>query len=499
MLGVTAALFRKLLPAPVAIFAFTLLALDEAHAVALTWICNRAAFISIAFSVLALDRYVAHRRGGSARWPVAATAFYALAFGFGEYAVCLLAYLFAFEACEGTEPWKVRLRALVPMLLPAFIFLCLRGAVGASVRRSGVYVDPIGEPVDFFKAVLVRVPVFIGDLALAVPSEYWTFGLPWTVAWAQIGWLPISWVHDPEPWRAVQLGIGVLACVLLALLARFTLRRERNPNVRWLFLGSILSLVPVSGSYPSSRLLLTALLGFTPLVASFVVLGVRGVVKDLRTRPVRAVALGLTAATIAVYQLVMSVAWQRIQLFTMLDGSIRVREAILRMPVDDAKFPEQDLVLLTALEGGTSMYLPLTRQRYGRTAPRSCLFLSYLIAPYDLVRDAPNAFTVRFHGTDALLGSAAEQLLRSPKHPFAKGDTIDVDRWRITVLDVLNGKPQYLRVEFDRKLEDPSLLFMALTPDGYRPFFMPPIGDKVVIFPAVLPNLPESPHLGHAS
>jgi hypothetical protein len=494
---VTAAFFRKMFPPAVAVLAFALLALDEAHSIALTWICNRAAFISIGFSIAALYFYVEHRRAGRPRWP--AIALYVVAFGFGEYSICLLAYLFAFELCESKEPWKNRLRALAPMLVPALLFLVVRGIVGATVRRSGVYVDPIGEPVEFFKAVVVRVPVFIGDLALALPSEYWTFGMPWTFAWATLGWVPVRWVHDPEPWRMVQFCIGLGATALLALVARYTLRKRPLPNVAWLLVGSLLSLVPVCGSYPSSRLLLTSLLGFTPLVAAFVVRGLQALRHQLRRRPVYALAAGSAALGVATYQVVMSIFWQRLELTGMLDGTIRVREAILHMPVVDADFPNQDLVLLTALEGGTSMYLPLTRLRYGKTAPRSCLFLSYLIAPYDLERLSPSAFTIRFKGTEALLGSAAEQLLRSPHHPFHKNDVVDVGRWRITVLDMFEDKPQYLRVEFDRPLEDPSLLFMALTPDGYRTVGLPPVGSTLLILPAALPKLPDAPPAGHSS
>jgi hypothetical protein len=499
MLGTIASFFRRMLPLAEALVAFALLAADEAHGMALAWLCNRSAFVAIAFSVAALHRYVVHRRAGRAGLPLSAMALYTIGLGFGEYAICLVPYLLAFEFCEGDGAFKQRFRKVLPMLAPAVAFLCLRAALGATVRRSGVYVDPIGEPIDFFKAVVIRVPVLIGDLALALQSEYWTFGLPWTFARAGAGVIPPRWIHDPEPWRAIQFGIGLGATVLLLLVARYTLRRAPSPNVRWLFYGSILSLVPVCASYPSSRLLLTALLGFTPLVAAFVVKGVRALRTELRAHPIRSTALGIAALGIAGYQLLVPIMWQRLGLAAMLDGTLRVRNAIMSMEVNEAEFPKQDLVLLTALEGGTSMYLPLTRLRYGRTAPHSCLFLSYLIAPYELERVSTNAFTIRFGGTAAMLATASEQLLRSPHHPFQQGDTVDVGRWHLTVLGVLEGKPQYLRIDFDRRLEDPSLIFMALTPDGYRRVGLPEIGEKMVILPAAVPNIAPNPPAGHSS
>jgi hypothetical protein len=498
MLGTVAAFFRRLLAPATALVAFTLFAFGGAHAHALTWICNRNAFVSIAFSILALDRYVAHRRSGRTRWPFAAMLLYAVAFGFGEYSMCLLAYLAAFESCEGTESPRARLRAVIPMLVPAFVFLGARTLLGATVQRSGVYVDPVAEPLEFLQAVLVRVPLFLGDLMFAVRSEFWTFGLPWLFAWAEFGIAPKSWLLDLGRWRHVQIGIGVGAGVLLLTLYRFALRGDEHRNVRWLCLGSLLSLIPVCASFPSSRLLLFALVGFAPLVATFVVKGVKEL-GQLRVRPFRALLAGSAGLVLLAFQTLIPLDLQHAELVTLLDRTSREREAILDMPVDEARFPGQDLVLLTALDGDTSMYVPLTRLRYGKVAPHSCMFLSYLIAPYDLERTAIDTFTMRFRNGDALLGSSVEQLLRSPKHPFHPSDVIETAEWRMTVLGTYKDKPQYMRIEFNRPLDDPSLLFMALTPDGYRVFYMPPIGGKVTIYPAMLPKKRNSASPRHSS
>jgi len=387
---------------------------------------------------------------------------------------------------------------VAPMLVPAFVFLGARTLLGATVQRSGVYVDPVAEPLEFLQAALVRVPLFMGDLTFAVRSEFWTFGLPWLFAWAEFGIAPKSWLLDVGRWRHVQIGIGVGAGLLLLVLYRLALRGDQRRNARWLCLGSLLSLIPVCGSFPSSRLLLFALVGFTPLVATFVVRGVAEL-GQLRTRPFRALLAGSAGLALLAYQTLIPLDLQHAELVTLLDRTSREREAILDMPVDEARFPGQDLVLLTSLDGDTSMYVPLTRLRYGKPPPHSCMFLSYLIASYDLERTGIDTFTMRFRNGDALLGTAAEQLLRSPKHPFHQADIIETPEWRITVLGMHKDMPQYLRIEFNRPLDDPSLMFMALTPDGYRPFYMPPIGGKVTILPAMLPKKENDASAGHSS
>jgi hypothetical protein len=488
MLGTVAMLFRRLLPMPQALVAFALLVCDEAHGVALSWICNRCAVVSTTFSLIALLCYIHFRRVGRRRWLVAAIATYSVAFGFGEYSICALGYLVTYEVFCGLGTIKARLHAFLPMLLPPLVFSCVRSLVGATVLNSGVYVDPVTEPLAFVRALAVRLPVLVGDLVLALRADYWTFGAPWSYFWFDRGWIPRRWVHDPEPWRLVQLGVGVVACGLLVLLARRTLQGENQRNTRWLGLGSLLSLIPVCGSFPSSRLLLVALVGFTPLLAAFIAAGFQQLRTNLRVVPRRSVALILAALIAALYHVIIPLEAERTGIAHTLDGAGGLRDAILNMEVDEARLPQQDLVLLTALEGGSSMYLPLTRLRYGHTAPHSCLYLSYVAAPYILSRDAPNAFTMRFNGTYAMLGTASEQLLRSPNRPFRVDDTIVVGFMRVTILELLEGKPRRVRFEFDRPLEDPSLLFMVPARAGYDRFEMPVVGEARVVPPPTIPS-----------
>jgi len=492
MLATIAALFWRVLPVPQALVAFALLVCDEAHGVALAWICNRSALVSTSFSVIALLCYRHFRSStasGGARWLAAAMLSYSVALAFGEYAICALGYLAAYELCCGTGTRRERLRAFVPMLAPPLVFLCVRSLLGCTVQRSGVYVDPIDEPVSFVTAVIMRMPVLMSDLVLAVRADYWTFGSPWTHSWLRRGWVSQRWVFSPEPWRLVHFGIGIVACMLVALLARNTLRRESQRSARWLLLGSVLSVVPVSASFPSSRLLLVPLIGFVPLLAAFIVAGFQRFRAFLQSRRWRALVYALVALAVAVYHVVMPVSTQRDEVAGLRDGTVNVRDAILSMDVDETHFAHQDLILLAALEGGTSMYLPATRLRYGHPAPRSCLFLSYVTAPYVLSRTARNAFTMRFSGIHTMLATSGEHLLRSPNHPFRVADSVDVGSMRVTIVELFDGRPRRILVEFDRPLEDPSLLFMVPRPDGYQRFALPPIGESVVVPAPAVPTV----------
>jgi hypothetical protein len=486
MLAMIAALYRQLLPLPNALVAFALLICDESHSVALSWTCNRSVFVSTCFSLAMLQCYIYYRRGRGGIWLALAVLAFTIALGFGEYAACMLGYVFAYELVVGSGPRLQRLRAASAVLAPALVYFIVRGWLGTTIRGSGVYVDPLTEPVDFMRAVFTRIPVLIGDLVLAVRADYYTFGGPYMQQWFRHGWVPERWVHDADPWRVIQVSLGVVASALLIVLVRFSLRGERYIHARWLLLGGLVALVPVCGSFPSSRLSLVAQIGFAPLVAAFLV---NSVAKLRVGASLRTMAVASLAIAFAAYHVVVPLGEVRAESVGLRDFTVFVRAAVLELGVDEDSLPSRDLILLNAPEGGTSMYLPMTRALYGRKPPRSCLYLSHVNAPYRLLRTAPNAFTITFHGTHSFLETAPEQLLHSPRAPFHRGDRVHAGPLTVTILDLFEGRPQRIQVELDRPLEDPSLLFMLPTADGFQVFKLPNIGESVWVPPPVLPRV----------
>jgi len=164
-----------------------------------------------------------------------------------------------------------------------------------------------------------------------------------------------------------------------------------------------------------------------------------------------------------------------------------VRGAVLRMEVDDALLSGQRLVVLAALEGGTSMYIPMTRRRFGLAVPRACWTLSIVPAPYVLTRVADSALTIRFTDVFTMLASAPEELLRSPADRFRIGDVVDLGGMRVTVRQLYRERPRAIHVEFDAPLEDPSLVFVHPVAEGMKRFPLPRIGESVTVPMPVIP------------
>jgi hypothetical protein len=168
-----------------------------------------------------------------------------------------------------------------------------------------------------------------------------------------------------------------------------------------------------------------------------------------------------------------------------------VKNTLLDMPVEEERFRSQDAVILAAPDGGLSAYLSLTRRRFGRSAPRACWTLSLVPVGYTLVRTRSNAFSIRFHGAHTTLSTLAEQLFRDRIRQFHIGQVIQAGALRVTIGALLDTRPKVLNVEFDRDLEDDSLLFLYPTLQGYQRVRLPALGDNIVVPPPGAYSLPD--------
>jgi hypothetical protein len=470
MLAMVARLFYRLLPVPVGLLAFAFFAMDEAHGMPLCWIANRNASVATALSVIALLAYLRYRERRSLRDAWIALLAFALALGVGEYALCVLGYFVAYAWLVERGEMSARLRGLWPALVPAGAFVLTRALIGFNPRDSGVYLDPLTSPGRFAVAIVQRLPALYADLMFGIRADWWTFGLPGMHELVDAGYLSKTWLWSNAPWRHAEIALGALAALAVAAIARATPRNAQTRNLGWLLAGAAAASLPVVASFPSSRLLLATLLGFAPLLAAFVIASFSAIGERWRSKPLRT-ALSLTAAGLAgSFHLGVS-AWQsHVEVLGLAGGIPTIRS----------------VVVLAALDGGSSQYIPLTRAMHGRTVPRTCWTLSLTPSEHVITRDSERSFILAPLEGYTLPGSG--DILRSEALPFHIGDSVDVGGMRVRVLAMIQGQPKAIRVTFDVPLEDPSLLFVLPTADGIRPFALPAVGDtKIIPIPIVAP------------
>jgi hypothetical protein len=339
--------------------------------------------------------------------------------------------------------------------------------------HSGIYASPISEPRRFLEKLAVGVPALTADLALAIPADWYTFGSPWAI----------------PNFRAWQLSAGLLVPLLawaVWTFARPGLARDDAHNARWLAVGTCLSLIPVAGSFVTSRLVVVGSVGAAGFVATLIV----GSACRLRT-------LSL-AARLPAALLVLGVAWLhvvRAPLLGLMTAQIYSRAAhsntgwARSLKLDPSRAAQQRLVQIAAFDASDAAYLPFVRAQRGEPMPRSYRILSGVPCPHRLIRVNETVLDLEILCPFVVPNLFGGALTRSIEDPLPPGSLIETAGLRIGVLEVPAGQPPRTRFGFDLPLEDPSFVFVESWAHGLRQIEIPRVGESRIIESPPLPNI----------
>ena len=115
-----------------------------------------------------------------------------------------------------------------------------------------------------------------------------------------------------------------------------------------------------------------------------------------------------------------------------------------------------------------------------RIGYRNSTVLSLSSARHRLRRTA--ADTLELATPDGtLLDGAWAQALRSPALAMPRGQVIPVSYMTATVLEDRGGLPTRVQLRFDRSLDDPSLVFLALSKGRLRRLPLPAVGQEIAV------------------
>src|SRR5262249_13308754 len=101
----------------------------------------------------------------------------------------------------------------------------VRIVLGYGTHGSGMYLDPTSQPGAFLRRGLVRLPVLIGDVVFGVRADWWNTGFPWAARFAH---LSDAFGRDIRPFRNLQLIVGLVAALVLWLVAARSVRTSRS-------------------------------------------------------------------------------------------------------------------------------------------------------------------------------------------------------------------------------------------------------------------------------
>ncbi len=456
-----ARLYRRLEgPAPTAPWTAGLAALMYAvapgHGIPVGWIANRNAVLAAVFGVGAILAHDRWRRDGWRPGPWVAASSLALALASGESAIATVAYLVAHAVALDEAPARRRALALAPYAgVIAAWQLAYRG-LGYGATGSGLYLDPLREPVVFASEAGQRLVALIVGSVATPPSDV------------------VSFLSSSGVRAFTALGLVVLAWVGWVL--RPLIQRDRA--ARFFAVGAVLAAVPICATFPSNRLLL------------FVDLGALGLVARLLTalsdrapwlpaaaswqRPARALGALLWVVHVAAAPplLAISACVPRLAnaLLAHVGRHVASPESLAGRTVVAVNSPS---FLLNAY----GFMLP----RWGRdAAARLGRTLATGSDPVHVHR--PDRFTLVIRPELGFLREATTLLVRGPAHPMRVGETVDVGGMTAEVLELnAEGRPAEVRFRFERPLEDPSFYWVGFVGTAFEEIRLPEPGESMVI------------------
>ena len=467
MIAAVGAMLRQVLAPKWAWLALLLFVVDDAHVYPLAWLANRSVLVSMTFGALGLWGHLRWRRGKWSPGAWISVLALVLCVAAGEYGVAMAAYVLAYELVGHRGSLRGRAKALIgPASIVAF-YVLVHQSLGYGAKASGIYADPLGDPLGYLAAIGRGLPLLSADVLFGAPVE-----------WLAQPSLGAAWV----PWGCALAVVSVVALLPAALRRRSAWVTR---SVRWLGLGAAISMLPLLASFLSGRLGVVPSIGGHVIVALLVLDGL----SCLRRRPAgigRIARGGLAVLLLGAHAIADPILGHRdlksLRTFNRI-GAQRARA----MPVEDAAAPQQRWVVLTVSDPMTLIYPPWVRWSAGHPLPVAWWVLSMAPVVHRMTRVAPDALILEVE-QGAMLRTPVEQLFARSQDRFEPGTEIDLEGMRVRIEHTADdGAPTRVRYIFDRPLEDPSLRFFMVSPAGLLRYPMGPVGSTVRVAPGAHP------------
>jgi hypothetical protein len=455
-----AKLYRRLLGATVlAGLGAVMFAIDDAHSMVVMWIANRNALWAVLFGVLSLLCFVRYRAGDFPHGRWLGPLCFGLGLLAGETTVGAAAYLFSYVMWLEKGPLLSRLRLLLPYVLLGGVWAAAYGLMGYGSIGSGMYVDPIREPLAYLSMVVVRLPLLLlGQLALP-PADLWMQVAP-----------------------AVLPKLATIAWLLLSVFGYLSYRLLRGDRLAaFLAMGMVLSLLPVCSAWPGDRLLLIAGIGAFGLVAKL--LG-RLWEQLLAATFTRRAASRLGIAAIVLIHVVLASLLLPLRIGFLRDtfGSL-VPRAAASLPKSEL-WPGRTLVMVNAPDPLVATYSVSYRYLQDHKLGHSLRLLSVALRG-SLRITSSDDHTLTLELSEGFIQEPLSRVFRSPSLPMKPGEQIQLSDLTVRVLSMsTHGTPQQVSFSFRRPLHDPAHLWVIWKERGFASFTPPPVGQTITL-PAI--------------
>lgn len=452
LLALAGRFYERLLPSRVAGTSLLVLALSGCHIEPTGWIPARNASIAAALGLSAMLAHLAWRRARARSWRLIAIALFGLALLGGEAALGVLAFLGAYEAVVPEDSWPSRVRAFAPFAAVTAVWLAAYLAMGFGTHASGVYLNVLNEPREFFTEAPGRFFALCAGGLAAFPTPVWFF--------------------RPEL-RGLMVALGVLALGVTAFGVQLTWHsasRTDRRSITWLVLSSGFALLPQVEGALGSRSLLVPSLGIAPVVAFCLVRATDGSLQDvpwLQKSALWDIAfVHLVAAPLNWWGLD-AIYWA---------SSAKETAAFASNDLSDTS--GKHVVVLACADPKFSFYMPMKLELERGVTPASWNVLSAAYANHRLRRTGPSSFELE-ERDDGQPDATFELFFRSPSLPLRAGERVSFGVATAEVLAMRAHARARVAFTFDRPLDDSSLYVVAWQDGALRHVRLPDVGGSL--------------------
>lgn len=468
---VVSILYRRLMGVSwVAGLAALLYLLDESTYFPVMFIANRGFIVSIFFAVLTILAHHRWRGTGSLSAAVAAQFLLILSLLSNEAGVTTFAYLLAYELVLDESRWTRRALSIVPAVSVIILWRIVYEALGYGVYGSGLYLDPLNEPLTYAFTLFVRAPLLLMgqlvfqaiDLVLAVNESIRTQALLFSVTF-----------------------------LVLLLFVLFPLLR-RNRLARFWFAATIFSVIPIATVELGSKNLAFVAIAAFGLISIFIG------------------ALINKDSYLPIFRIWRVPAYVICTIFLIVHIPIATAGRVL-MPkmtslfMDTLKFnanigstcalDNKNVIVINAPSSLSLIFVPFNNAYYGKPIPKSLRTLAPGFRPLVCTRFDETTLMLKSYGGNFF---SCEQ--KSPLHlvylferfnmfrekhfRFQQGNKIILSALTIEVLDVdRDGMPTEVLFNFGTALENPNFCWLQFNWEtgSYSQFEVPTIDEGVEI------------------
>ena len=464
-----AIVYRQLMPVTwLAGLAALLYLLDESTYFPVMFIANRGFIVSIFFAVLTILAHHWWRRARSLAAAIGAQFLLLLSLLSNEAGVTTFAYLLAYELVLDESRWTRRALSIVPAVSVIILWRIVYEALGYGVFGSGLYLDPLNEPLTYSLTLFERVPLLLTgqlafqaiDLVLAVSESIRTQALLFSVAF-----------------------LVILLFVLFPLL-------RRNRLTRFWFAATIFSVIPIATVGLGSKNLAFVAIAAFGLISVFV-----GALINKDSYLPNSRIWRVPAYVICIIFLIVHIPIATAGRVLMPKMTSFFMDTLKPANIGPTcALDNKDVIVINACPLSL-IFVPFNNAYYGKPIPKSLRTLAPGYRPLVCTRFDESALMLKSYGGNFFCCEQKSPLhlvyllerfniFREKHFRFQQGNKIILSALTIEVLEVdRDGMPTEVLFNFGTALENPDFCWLQFNWEtgSYSPFEVPAIGKTVEI------------------